>query len=148
MVGHCDTGPWNVVADQEGRPYALIDWEFAGPVPALVELAHTAWLNAQLHDDDVAEALGLPPAAARAAQVGLLLDGYRLPAGQRGGFVDALVEVAVRSARAEAVEGAVTPESTRAVTATGFPLLWAITWRTRSAAWILDHRSLLERVLG
>lgn len=50
----------DVVAGTDSIPYALIDWEFAGPVDALVEVAHAAWLNAQLHDDDTAERCGLP----------------------------------------------------------------------------------------
>ncbi len=65
VIGHGDTGPWNIVA-QRGIPIALIDWEFAGPVDAIWALAETAWLNAQLHDDDVAEQFGLPSAARRA----------------------------------------------------------------------------------
>jgi hypothetical protein len=75
VFGHGDTGPWNVVA-QGGIPVAFIDWEFAGPVDALWELAETAWLNAQLHDDDIAERAGLPSAARRSQQVRLLLDAY------------------------------------------------------------------------
>jgi hypothetical protein len=51
VFGHCDTGPWNIIA-RGGCPVALIDFEFAGPVDALWELAQAAWLNAQLHDDD------------------------------------------------------------------------------------------------
>lgn len=46
VIGHGDPGPWNVVAGGDGLPYALIDWEFAGPVDAVWELAHAAWLNA------------------------------------------------------------------------------------------------------
>jgi hypothetical protein len=30
IVGHCDTGPWHVVA-RDGRPVAFIDWTLAGP---------------------------------------------------------------------------------------------------------------------
>jgi len=62
MIGHCDTGPWNIIA-RDGRPEALIDWEYAGPVDASWDLAQAMWLNAQLHDDDIAERLGLPDAA-------------------------------------------------------------------------------------
>ena len=71
MTGHGDPGPWNVVA-QDSIPVAFIDWEFAGPVDALWELAEAAWQNAQLHDDDVAERFGLPSAALRSQQVRLL----------------------------------------------------------------------------
>ena len=77
VFGHGDTGPWNVVA-QGGIPVAFIDWEFAGPVDALWELAEAAWLNAQLDDDDIAERVGLPPAARRSQQVRLLLDAHGL----------------------------------------------------------------------
>ena len=84
VIGHGDLGPWNVVA-RDGVPVAFIDWEFAGPVDALWELAEIAWLNAQLHDDDIAERAGLPPAARRGQQVRLLLDAYGLAAAERPG---------------------------------------------------------------
>jgi hypothetical protein len=35
----------------------------------------------------------------------------------------------------------------KAVDETGFPVLWAVTWRTRSASWMLHHRSLLEEAI-
>jgi hypothetical protein len=146
VIGHGDPGPWNVVA-QGGIPVAFIDWEFAGPVDALWELAETAWLNAQLHDDDIAERVGLPPAARRSQQVRLLLDAYGLPAAERVGFVDRMIEFAVHSARSEAVRHGVTPDTATAVDPSGYPVLWAITWRSRSASWMLRHRQILERAL-
>jgi hypothetical protein len=63
VFGHCDTGPWNIIA-RDGRPVALVDFEFAGPVDAVWELAQAARLNAQLHDDVVAEWCRLADAAA------------------------------------------------------------------------------------
>ena len=45
---------------RHGNPVALIDWEAAGPVDRLTELAMIAWNNAQLYDDDVAERNRLP----------------------------------------------------------------------------------------
>jgi hypothetical protein len=146
VIGHCDVGPWNVVANANG-PYALIDWEYAGPTDALWELAQAVWLNAQLHDDDIAELHALPPAGERAKQAGLLLDGYGLARDDRAGFVDKLVELAVRSARAEAINHNVTEQSTEALPPTGYPVLWAITWRSRSAAWMIDNRTLLNRAI-
>jgi hypothetical protein len=65
VIGHCEVAPWNVVA-RDGLPIALIDWETAGPVYPLVELARLCWLDAKLHDDIVAEREYLPPAADRA----------------------------------------------------------------------------------
>ena len=111
---------------------------------AVWELAQVGWLNAQLHDDDVAERNGLPGPAERARQLGLILDGYGLARDERLGFVDKLAEMAVRSARQEAIDHDVGPDST-AIAADGFPVLWGITWRARAAAWTLEHRPLLER---
>lgn len=146
VFGHCDTGPWNIIA-RDGRPVALIDFEFAGPVDAVWELAQAAWLNAQLHDDDIAERHGLPGAAARARQLRLMLDGYGLPRRDRPGFVDMMIAFAVYDARAEAVGAGVTPEAVSATLPDGYPYAWAIAWRARSASWMLANRSLLERAI-
>ncbi|HVB41905.1 MAG TPA: phosphotransferase [Streptosporangiaceae bacterium] len=147
VYGHCDTGPWNIIA-RDGRPVALIDFEFAGPVDAEWELAEAAWLNAQLHDDDVAELCGLPDLAGRARQLKLILDGYGLPRSRRGDFVDKMIAFAVHSARADAVEFKVTPETTSGVGADGYPFVWGIAWRARSASWMLTHRSALRRAIA
>jgi hypothetical protein len=147
VIGHCDTGPWNIVADTEQR-LALIDWEFAGPVDAIWELAHTAWLNAQLHDDDIAERFQLPSAEQRAKQMRLLVEGYGLAKSERNSFVDKVIAIAVLSARDEAIQHDVGPDSKTAVGAGGYPVMWAITWRTRSAGWMLQNRGILERSLG
>jgi hypothetical protein len=146
VFGHCDTGPWNIIA-RGGRPVALIDFEFAGPVDAVWELAQAAWLNAQLHDDDVAEQCELPDAAARARQLRLILDGYGLPRRERADFVDKMVAFAVHDARAEAVRCGVTADTTSATTPDGYPSAWAVTWRARSASWMLTNRSLLHRAI-
>lgn len=80
VIGHGDAAPCNIVG-RDGRPEALVDWEYAGPVDRITELAYAVWLNAQLHDDDVAELQGLPGARARARQAHSILDGYGLPSG-------------------------------------------------------------------
>lgn len=143
VVGHGDTGPWNIV----GPPLALVDWEFAGPVDAGWELAATVWLNAQLHDDDIAERHGLPDAAGRARQARAIADGYGLARAGRAELADRLLEVAVHAARAEVVGYGVTEDSTAAVAPDGYPILWGIAWRVRSASWIARHRDLLRRAL-
>src|SRR5215467_12379426 len=147
VFGHCDTGPWNIIA-RAGRPVALVDFEFAGPVDAVWELAQAAWLNAQLHDDDVAERCGLADAAARAGQLKLILDGYGLAGNERDDFVDKMITFAVHDARAEAVNYQVTPATTTGVSADGYPFAWAIAWRVRSASWMLANRSLLQRAIA
>lgn len=140
VVTHCDAGPWNIVA-RDGQPIAFIDWELAGPADRLDEIAGTAWWNAQLHDDDVAQRQNLPDPAARARQLALFLDGYRLPRADRNGLVDRLVEVAVRNCAAEAIEAGITPESTDPAP------LWALAWRARAASWMIRHRRLLEHAI-
>ena len=140
VIGHCDTGAWNIIA-QAGRPVALIDWEAAGPVDPLIELAQACWLNALLFDDDLAETLGLESVDARARQVRLLLDGYALPRAQRHGFVGLMRDFAIACAANEAIEAGITPDSVDPTP------LWAVTWRVRSAGWLVRHHDAIERVI-
>ena len=146
VIGHGDLGPWNIL-DRESLPVAFIDWDNAGPVDAVSELAQVAWLNAQLHDDDVAEFNALPDTATRLAQCAAILDGYELSSDQRVGFVDRMIEFALRSTREEAQTYAITSDTTSPAP-DGFPILWAVTWRARAAAWMLDHRSEIERAIS
>lgn len=139
VIGHGDTAPWNVVA-RDGVPVAFVDWETAGPFDAVWELAHTGWLNAALYDDDVAALDGLPDAATRARRLASLVEGYGLPRADRASLVDRMVELAVVSAREDAVEAGVTRDDPRPA--------WGVVWRARSGAWIVRNRPLLLRALG
>jgi hypothetical protein len=141
IIGHCDVAPWNIVA-RNGLPAALIDWESAGPVDPLVELAQLCWLNAKLHDDVVAEREGLPPIAERAEHLAAILAGYGLPARQRREFFDLMVDFAICDAAAEADDAEVTPELTSHPIA-----MWAMAWRARSAAWMIRNRPVLEHAI-
>ncbi|MCH7579484.1 MAG: phosphotransferase [Chloroflexi bacterium] len=142
IIGHCDIAPWNIVA-RDGMPVGLIDWERAGPVDPLVELAEACWLNAKLHDDMVAELEGLPPFEERARQLRAMVDAYGLPKTERSAFVDLIVQFAIHDAAAQADEASVTPE-----TASGGPeLIWGLSWRARSAAWLTRHRDDLVEAL-
>ena len=145
VIGHGDLGPWNILAE-DGVPVAFIDWDNAGPVDALWELAQIVWLNAHLHDDDVAALNHLAPPAGRAGHAATILDGCGLAHRDREGFVDKMIEFAIRSAREEAVSSQIGP-ATASPSTNGFPLLWAVTWRTRSAAWMLDHRAVLQSTI-
>jgi aminoglycoside phosphotransferase (APT) family kinase protein len=141
VIGHCDVAPWNIVA-RDGLPVALIDWETAGPVDPLVELAQLAWLNAKLHDDLVARLEHLPPLADRARQLAAIVDAYGLTARQRRGFLNQIIEFAICDTAWEADDAAVTPETTAHPVAP-----WAMAWRARSAAWMIRHRRTLEAAL-
>lgn len=142
VIGHCDTGPWNIVA-WAGRPMAFIDWEFAGPVDPRVELAQACWLNAKLHDDVVARREGLPPLAVRAEHLRAMVDAYGLSRQDRRGFVELIIEFVVSEVAWEADDAAVTPEMTEHPHA-----LWAMAWRARAAAWLQSNRRYLQNALA
>ncbi len=78
---------------------------------------------------------------ARARQVRRLLAGYGLSRAERVGVVNAIVAFAVHAVTWEAIEAKVTHD-TRATKP-----LWAIVWRTRSAAWMLRYRAILDYAL-
>ena len=144
VFGHGDLGPWNIVA-RAGLPVGFIDWEFAGPVDRLDEVAQAAWLNAQLHDDQVAARNGLPPLADRARQLGMFADAYGLNGAERSQLVTRMIDHAVRDAANELTEAG---GLKMAKVPTGPPdPRWAVAWRLRSAAWLVEHRRLLEAAL-
>ena len=141
VIGHCDTGAWNIIA-QKGLPIALIDWEEAGPVDPIIELAQASWLNALLFDDDLAEKLGLGSVEARGKQVRLLLDGYELPLAQRIGFMDRVRDFAVLNAANEINSNLALQASDPAA------LLEAVIWRSRSAGWLVRNHVTLDRIVA
>lgn len=142
IVGHCDFTPWNIVA-RGGLPIGVIDWDFAGPVDPLVELAQSCWLNAQLHADDVAERVGLAPLAERAKQLRTMVDAYGLPSMQRRGFVDKIAQFTIHYAAYQADDAGVTQDGPHDPA-----VVWGITWPARSGAWILRNRRVLQNALS
>jgi hypothetical protein len=144
IISHCDIAPWNIVS-RERVPAALIDWELAGPVDPLVDLARAVWLNAKLHGDDdagLAGHEGLPPLSDRIAQFRAIVDAYGLPAKRRRGFLGLMIEVVVHDTAFQADEanitkGSVDPEA-----------LWGLAWRARAAAWLMRERRTLQRALS
>jgi aminoglycoside phosphotransferase (APT) family kinase protein len=146
VIGHCDAGPYNVVA-RDGCPIALVDWELAGPVDRLGDLALCGWLNAQLHEAAFSNAGDLPDVEMRAQQLRALLDGYGLESQQRSGLIGVMIEMIIRSAHDRASRFSVTPHTIMAVSPEGFPFGWDIAWRVGAANWILAHRQVLEAVI-
>ncbi len=139
-IGHCDAGPWNLVA-RDGMPVALIDWDFAGPVDPLVDLAQACWLNAKLHSDDVAAREGLPSLHDRAHHLRAIVDGYGLAKDLRRGFVRLMIDFAIHSVAAEADEFGIAPDTKKT------DGLWGMAWRGRSAAWMLRNEKTLQNAL-
>jgi hypothetical protein len=142
VIGHGDTGPWNVVL-RDGMPYALIDWDFAGPIDRREEVASTAMLNANLYSDDIVELNDLPPLDYRLQQFrSLVVDGYELARADRIGLVDLMIELLVHSMSSDTWEAGVTPETKES------DALWGLTWKARTAAWLLRNRQILENALA
>jgi thiamine kinase-like enzyme len=137
VIGHCDAAPWNVIVKQEGA-VVLVDWECAGPVDPLVDLAHACWLCANLYSDDIAAMNDLPPLEVRAGTLKAMVDTYGLNGPGRGDLVRLMIDVAIYSVAADADEYAVTVDTQQS------NALWGMAWRSRSAAWMLRHRSVLE----
>lgn len=142
IISHGDPGPWNVVARQ-GRPVAWIDWDYAGPVDRLDEVAETARLHCQLHGEDVDAVQGLLGADRRAAQLRLFADAYGLDRDERRQLVGRMVEAAVHGAANDADEAGVTPADVGP-----HPMVWGVAWQARGARWLLANRSRLEAALG
>lgn len=141
VISHCDVGPWHVIV-REGRPVGFIDWSLAGLTDRLEELAASGWWNARLgFGDDLDEGDHPPAAAGRAALLRAFLDGYGLPAADRSGLVTRMIEFAVRDCAGLAEVKQITPDSTDSTT------LWILAWQTRAAAWMLRHRSMLQRAI-
>jgi hypothetical protein len=141
IIGHCDAAPWNIVSRQ-GQPIALVDWETAGPVNQLTELAMAAWNNAQLYDDDVAAMNSLPDAATRIRQVQIFTEAYGLSAADRRQLAYRMIEFVAQSAANETIEQQITPQTNYA------PRVWGIAWQTRSLAWLIRNRPALEAALA
>jgi hypothetical protein len=53
----------------------------------------------------------------------------------------------LHGARHAAVAGGVTIDSTAAVADNGYPVLWSIAWRARSASWIARNRAMIRRAV-
>jgi hypothetical protein len=58
-----------------------------------------------------------------------------------------MIAFAVHDARVEAIRYQVTPETVSGASPGGYPYAWAITWRVRSASWMLTHRAMLQSAI-
>lgn len=135
---HGDFAPWNIITEN-GFPKVIIDWEMAGPLDPMVELARICWLFPQLVDDDLQALYDLPSPEKRAEQVRIICDGYGLDADRRHTLVQQIIESIICETAHEAIDPSLTFESTGQ--------LWGFAWRTRSLYWIWRNRSILEKAL-
>jgi hypothetical protein len=87
IVCHHDIAPWNMVF-RDGRPHALIDWDFAGPGTRLWDLAYAAWRFAPLYAPWRTQEVGSTPGD-EGRRIRLLCDGYGLA--DRSSLLDTIV---------------------------------------------------------
>jgi aminoglycoside phosphotransferase (APT) family kinase protein len=77
IISHGDLGPWNTVYD-DGVPVAFIDWDAAGPVEPLVDLAAAAWEFVPLGPPEQVREAGFDPVPDISVRLRLFLHAYGL----------------------------------------------------------------------
>jgi len=75
IVSHGDLGPWNT-AYRDGVPVAFIDWDAAGPVDPLVDLAAAAWAFVPIAPPDQLREAGFEPVPDVGVRLRLFVDAY------------------------------------------------------------------------
>ncbi|MES9542369.1 phosphotransferase [Actinomadura sp. NPDC000600] len=78
IISHGDLGPWNTVY-RNGLPAAFIDFDSAGPVDPVDELAAAAWAFVPLAPDRRLREAGFDPIPDLPARLRLFVDAYGLP---------------------------------------------------------------------
>ncbi|OIJ87634.1 hypothetical protein BIV25_38820 [Streptomyces sp. MUSC 14] len=74
---HGDLGPWNTVY-RNGLPVAFIDWDAAGPIDPLLDLAAAAWAFVPLAPPEQLREAGFSPVPDVPARLRLFVDAYGL----------------------------------------------------------------------
>jgi hypothetical protein len=80
IICHNDVNPGNVVY-RDGKPYALIDWDLAGPGSPLDDFVRAAILFTPLVPDEICRAWGFDEIPDRARRLGSLCEGYGIELG-------------------------------------------------------------------
>ncbi|OIJ85019.1 hypothetical protein BIV23_44845 [Streptomyces monashensis] len=75
IVSHGDLGPWNTVY-RDGLPVAFIDWDAAGPIDPLLDLAAAAWAFVPLAPPEQLREAGFSPVPDVPARLRLFVDAY------------------------------------------------------------------------
>jgi Phosphotransferase enzyme family len=80
IICHNDVNPGNVVY-RDGKPYALIDWDLAGPGSTLDDFVRAAILFTPLVPDEICRVWGFDEAPYRPHRLGCLCAGYGVESG-------------------------------------------------------------------
>jgi hypothetical protein len=90
LITHGDVGPWNTVW-RDGRPVGLLDWDLAGPRPALYDVAYALDYVAPFRSDEEAvRDLAHPSPPDRARRMRVFAEAYGLDS--TDGLYDAVLE--------------------------------------------------------
>ncbi|MGP9680546.1 phosphotransferase [Brachybacterium sp. AOP3-A1-3] len=148
VIGHGDTGPWNVLVTS-AESVSLIDWEFAGPIVRLDEIAATSWLALRFHDPEVDAVAPLTNLEEKVELLSAFLDGYRLDRTLWPAVVRGMSDYAIRDTAYEAIRLSISANDAPADDAPADDSAqWRLAWRSRSAAWIIRHRAEILHLLG
>lgn len=98
IVCHGDLRPANFM-HVNGRPTAIVDWEFASPAPPAFDVGFLALHLVPLRDDTWARAAGFGSIPDRARRLSLIADTYGLSATQITEGVDAFLAEEIRLVR-------------------------------------------------
>jgi hypothetical protein len=77
IISHGDLGPWNTVY-RDGIPVAFIDWDSAGPVSPLADLADAAWTFVPLAPPGQLAEAGFDPLPDLPARLRTFVEAYGL----------------------------------------------------------------------
>jgi Phosphotransferase enzyme family len=77
IISHGDLGPWNTVY-RDGIPVAFIDWDSAGPVSPLADLADAAWTFVPLAPPRQLTEAGFNPLPDLPARLRMFVEAYGL----------------------------------------------------------------------
>jgi hypothetical protein len=138
LYSHGDIAPWNTITIGN-KIVGLIDWEMAGPIDPMIELARICWLFPQLFDDDLGKLYELPSPKKRAEQVRLILDAYGLSKGGRKNFFEKIIETIICETAHEAIDENVTFDTVGKQ--------WGMAWRNRSLYWIRRNKDTIKEAL-
>jgi hypothetical protein len=115
VVCHHDLSPKNTVF-RRGRAVAFIDWDLATPEAPIHDLVHAAWQFVPLVSDEECRRQGWTRPPDRGRRLGLLLDAYGLPDGEREGFAARVAErMEITASGIEALAGGGEPAFRRLI---------------------------------
>jgi thiamine kinase-like enzyme len=138
ICSHGDIAPWNVITNGN-KIVGLIDWEMAGPMDPIIELARVCWLFPQLFDDDLGKLYELPSPNERANQIRLILDTYGLNKNERKNFFEKIMETIICETAHEAIDENVSFNTVGK--------LWGMAWRNKSLYWIWRNKEIIKKVI-